>query len=360
MPPRVLKPRKLLRPSETDVLPSACEVMGLLPFATLKLSTPAEHAVFELTSLPVAESAEKTKDALASEGGIMPWEQTEEESKRVLDASKGKDEEEEAEALAETFKKMTEEAPDAPPAPELQRGPEWYKARRFKLSASQVASVVRKSPFMSRKKLLYTKVYPQANAYAGNTYTNWGTVHEPHAEEAFEKCFLVERGGAYLLKHFGFVNGRGGLWFGGFSPDGVLHRRTAIGDDHETSHELVEYKCSAHHRDAAHHPYVKYWKCIPEHYLIQLQYSMHIARQRPQFKGMERAWFVCWQPHALHVTHVPYMPLYAAALAEQASLFYHKRFVPACLKALKQPLKQTNLDTFVEEEGEKVGEKRQR
>ena len=157
MPPKGAKgfrPRRgIAKPSETDVLSSACEVMGLLPFATLKLSTPSEHAAFELTSLPAAESAEKTKDALASEGGIMPWEQTEEESARVLEETK-KLPGDEHEALAKTFQKMTEEAPDEPPAPELQRGPEWYKARRFKLSASQVASVVQKSPFMSRKKLL--------------------------------------------------------------------------------------------------------------------------------------------------------------------------------------------------------------
>lgn len=343
MPPR----RAFARPLATDLLPTACVCLGLAPFETLKLSTPESHAQFELSALPPADESEKTKDALAAEGGIMPWEQTEEESKKMLEET-AKLPLAEDEALAETFKKLSEEREDEKEPEKLQRGPEWYKKRRFKLSASQVASVVRKSPFMSRRKLLYSKVYPKAHAYAGNTYTNWGTVHEPHAEEAFEQRFLTPRAGAYLLKHFGFVNGKGRLWFGGFSPDGVLHRRQGEGDAAVTSHELVEYKCSAHHRDSDAHPYKKYWKCIPEHYLIQLQYSMHIARQRPQFQGMERAWFVCWQPHAVHVTHVPYMPEYAASLVEHASDFYHKRFVPACLKALKKPMTQTSLEDFVD------------
>ena len=112
----------------------------------------------------------------------------------------------------------------------------------------------------------------------------------------------------------------------------------------------MEYKCSAHHRDSDRHPYCKYWKNLPEHYLIQLQYSMHLARQRSEYRNMERAWFVCWQPRAIHVTHVPYMPAYAACLAEQAERFYHKKFVPACLRAMGKPGQQADLGDLVEEE----------
>lgn len=336
------------KPNVEDVLPTARECLGLLPFATIKLSTPESHSVFELNDLPPHEGS-------ADVEGVMPWEegQNTAEVETEMAAQKEKTDED---ALAETFKKLSGEG-DLPEDHE-QRGPQWYKARRFKLSASQVASAVRKSPFMSRKKLLYTKVYPKTNAYAGNTYTNWGTLHEPHAEEAFTQSFLT-RAGMYTMKHSGFMTGKGRLWFGGFSPDGILQRREGKDDAFSTVHELVEYKCSAHHRSSPTHPYAKYWKNIPEHYLIQLQYSMHLARQREQFKDMERAWFVSWQPHALYVTHVPYMPLYAASLAEHASRFYHKRFVPACLRALKSPGKQTTLDDLVDSDSS-VGAKRPR
>jgi hypothetical protein len=364
------------KPSVEDLLPSARAALGLAPFETIKLSTPAAHAAFSMVALPDGPPPE------VSEAGIMPWEQGDHAVKEVLDAMRATGAKDDLDALAATLRVFSsEDVKTNEISSAEQRGPEWYKMRRFKLSASQVASVVRKSPFQSRRKMLYAKVYPKSNAYNGNSYTAWGTLHEPHAEEAFVEGFLQPRAGMHSIRHCGFVNGSSQLWFGGFSPDGILERRDAdeaaleacrkdresrgvpLSDETEaqleearqkcfrTSHELVEYKCSAHHRDSDKHPYAKYWKNIPEHYLIQLQYSMHLARQRKEFPGMERAWLVCWQPRTVYVTHVPYMPAYAASLASQATTFYHKKFVPACLLALKTP-GQADLKEYVEEDEE--------
>ena len=44
------------------------------------------------------------------------------------------------------------------------------------------------------------------------------------------------------------------------------------------------------------------------------------------------------------------MPAYAACLAEQAERFYHKKFVPACLRAMGKPGQQADLGDLVEEE----------
>ena len=389
--PRARYPPK---PSVEDVLATAGMALGLMPFETIKLSSPESHRVYELNDLPAGPVADES--ALS---GIMPWEQGEGAIKEIRDAMKATGAANDEEALATALKVFSSEdvadggggggggggsSSSSGGSKSLeQRGPGWYKLRRYKLSASQVASVVRKSPFTSRRKMLYAKVYPKSHAYTGNTYTAWGTLHEPHAEEAFRESFLTPSTGMHTISHCGFVCGRSQMWFGGFSPDGILERRNAdqrtldaiaketepeteegLEDQEQrrqacytTVHELVEYKCSAHHRDSDRHPYCKYWKNLPEHYLIQLQYSMHLARQRPEYRDMERAWFVCWQPRAIHVTHVPYMPAYAASLAEQAERFYHKKFVPACLRAMGKPGQQADLGDLVEEES---GGKRQR
>lgn len=369
------------KPSVDDVLSTAKQALGLMPFETIKLSTPESHRVYELNELPQGPGADE--NALS---GIMPWELGEEAVKEIRDAMNATGAANDEEALATALKVFSsEDSADGSGGKSVeQRGPGWYKMRRYKLSASQVASVVRKSPFTSRRKMLYAKVYPKSHAYTGNTYTAWGTLHEPHAEEAFRESFLTPTTGMHTISHCGFVCGKSKLWFGGFSPDGILERRSAdqkaldaIAEETEpetedsvkeqearrqacytTVQELVEYKCSAHHRDSDRHPYAKYWKNLPEHYLIQLQYSMHLARQRPEYRNMERAWFVCWQPRAVHVTHVPYMPAYAACLADQAERFYHKKFVPACLRALGKPCAQADLNDLAEEE--ERGKKRAR
>ena len=180
-------------------------------------------------------------------------------------------------------------------------------------------------------------MYPAAHAFRGNSFTQWGNLHEPRAEEAFSR-FVRTFAVMGALSHPDGLKHHEHPWLSA-SPDAYLTRgvpdeeRGVMGDAMAT--ELVEYKCPASARNAQTdaHPYKAHARNVPAHYLDQIQGSMHLMRMlgHPDTK---RAWFVCWTPARYWVTHVPYLPEYTGRLVATLKRRYFDEFMPACVEAL--------------------------
>ena len=305
------------------------------------METPIEHAEYELTELPTFTPPERAVHC-------MPWEGDEETFKKFRASLPSLT----PEALYETM------APSGDcGAP--QRSAEWYTARSFRVTGSQFASAAHENPNMSAAKLLESKVYPSRNPFDGNSYTAWGSLHEVHAEDAFVKFLSKHLGSevrwdgekdvpvtndrlfSFLSKDFTFADGsrlehpallstESTRWLG-FSPDALLWNKD------RTEVELIEYKCPAYQRSGPGHPYAaKNSICVPRQYMPQIQGSMHLLRERYPNVRCVRCWFVVWQPHQFFVTHVPYVPSYAKRTVDAGTTFFHERFLPACVDAIKE------------------------
>ena len=208
------------------------------------------------------------------------------------------------------------------PVGSAQKTAEWHQARAFAVTASSFAGTSENA-----ETLLKTKTYPLKYGFTGNSYTEWGSMHEKHAEEAFV-TFLAERAAdSYELAHPTHLRDPTRPFLG-FSPDALLWNK-----DH-TEVDLVEYKCPAARRSGPGHPYSSYKLNVPSRYMSQIQGSMHLLRALYPGVQCVRAWFVVWQAHQFHVTHVPYVDLYARKTVDQAETFFRGRFLPACVDAV--------------------------
>lgn len=314
-----------------------CEVLedkfGIAPLSVSDaMETPIEHSEYELTELPAFVPSQRAAHC-------MPWEGDEE---RYI-------------KFRASLPSLTPEALYAVMAPigdcdMPQRSQEWYTARSFRVTGSQFASAAHENPSMSASKLLEAKVYPSRNPFDGNAYTEWGSLHEVHAEDAFiqflskylgpvsEPDRPVEKLGCKdfafadgsRLEHPGLLSADPTRWLG-FSPDALLWNKD------RTEVELIEYKCPAYQRSGPGHPYAaKNSICVPRQYMPQIQGSMHLLRERYPNVRCVRCWFVVWQAHQFFVTHVPYVPSYAKRTVDAGTTFFHDRFLPACIDAIKE------------------------
>jgi hypothetical protein len=307
------------------------EQFGVSPLTTpVAMATPLSHAKYELIELP-EYSEQQTRG--------MPWEEDDDTFRRFR-ASLPEDLTPDsfyASVALPTYKTVEGE----------QRSSEWHAARTFAVTASQFASASNENPGMSAAKLLACKTFPKRDGFRGNPYTQWGVIHEAHAEEAFcsflskylgeavketEDSSVPERwhfknGGT--LEHPGFLRHPDSPYLG-FSPDALLWN----GDRTEVA--LVEYKCPAYQRSGPGHPYAaKNDLCIPRQYMPQIQGSLHLLRLLYPGKCV-RAWFVVWQAHQFFVSCVPYVPSYASRIVHASTAFFHNRFIPACVQAISE------------------------
>ena len=322
---------------------------GLAPLTVSNaMETPIEHAEFELTELPVFVSPVCQKEG-------MPWEKGHEEYKAFRSNLPSLT----PESLFEYMAAPSGDC-DAP-----QRSPAWHTARSFRVTGSQFASAAHENPNMSAAKLLEAKVYPSKDPFHGNAYTQWGSIHEIHAEDAFVQFLGTHLGPAcrwdgeknvpiqasdrlfsFTAKDFWFADGStlehpallstdATRWLG-FSPDALLWNKD------RTEVELIEYKCPAYQRSGPGHPYAaKNSICVPRQYMPQLQGSMHLLRERYPDVRCVRAWFVVWQPHQFFVAHVPYVSVYAKRTVDAGTTFFHDKFLPACVDAIKKREKES-------------------
>ena len=109
-----------------------------------------------------------------------------------------------------------------------QRSPEWFEARKGKLTGSNIGAALGVNPWKTPEDLIRQMVreYHGADSeFQGNIATTWGTSHEPLALLDYE----METGN--MVKDCGFLVHPEFDWLGA-SPDGL------IGD-----HGLIEIKC---------------------------------------------------------------------------------------------------------------------
>jgi putative phage-type endonuclease len=212
-----------------------------------------------------------------------------------------------------------------------QRSDGWHLARAFCITASQFGAAVGHNKYLSRPGLLRSKLHPHQHPVC-SSFAEWGVEHEVHAEEAFKAYLDKHAGGLYYIDHPNILKHEDAPWVA-CSPDGVLIRRE--GDEEIV--ELIEYKAPAYYRNHTGHPYKKDPYNIPKQYMDQIQGSMWLMRnydviQKGRF--VNRCWFVVWQPHALYVTHVPYLERYANTLMESVKEFFMKDFAPGCIEEI--------------------------
>ena len=310
-----------------------CEAQfGLEPLETsCALETPIEHSAYELIELPRYEPQHLPR--------AMPWEEDDETFKRFRSKLPAKV------TASDIYEKIAKPALDQP-LDGAQRSEAWHQSRAFAITASQFASAANENPNMSANKLLTAKTYPRQEGFRGNAFTEWGNIHEKHAEESFVK-FLCGQG--KCLQDKDTFNGEVTEWrftdgsklshtshkrdatmpYLGFSPDALLWSP----DKKEVA--LVEYKCPAYQRSGPGHPYAaKNDLCIPRQYMPQIQGSLHILRECYPDVQCVRAWFVVWQAHQFFVTHVPFVPRFASRIVQASSSFFKNRFLPACAEAV--------------------------
>lgn len=278
--------------------------LGVLE-TTAALVTPEHHHAFELDGLPVPPRRELHG---------MPWEGSDLEFRRFR---------RKLPPIVTPSSIYTHAALPSLQSPisGAQRTQEWHQARAFAITASSFSGASD-----TAASLLKTKTYPKTHGFSGNGFTEWGSLHEKHAEEAFVQ-FLKDRSFKGELEHPSHLRDATRPFLG-FSPDALLWNE----DRREV--DLVEYKCPAARRSGPGHPYSSDKFCVPSRYMPQLQGSLLLLRAAYPHVRCVRAWFVAWQPHQFFVTHVPYVHLYASKTIGQAESFFHDRFLPACADAV--------------------------
>lgn len=213
-----------------------------------------------------------------------------------------------------------------------QRSDGWHQARAFCITASQFGAAVGHNKYLSRPKLLQSKVHPHLHPVC-SSFAEWGVEHEVHAEEAF-KAFLEKQGSPFYIDHPNLLKHEDAPWVA-CSPDGVLTRR----ENGQEIIELIEYKAPAYYRNHTGHPYAKDPYNVPKQYMDQIQGTMWLMRnydviQKGRF--VERCWFVVWQPHALYITHVPYLERYANSLMSHVRDFFMNDFAKECISEISR------------------------
>lgn len=161
-----------------------------------------------------------------------------------------------------------------------QRTPEWYAARKGRVTASNVGAILGLDPYRNADDVLRAMVREYHGAereFTGNAATEWGTANEALAKAAFELEYGV------TVEPASFVVHPEHDWLGA-SPDGWA------GDN-----MIVEIKCPFGLRNDA----VPSFKPISEqpHYYAQMQVQMACT-------GTSVCVFIQWSPAALSVTWV--------------------------------------------------------
>lgn len=159
-----------------------------------------------------------------------------------------------------------------------QRSPEWFQARRGRVTGSQVGGLLGLSPHISEGdafRALVRSAHGMESEFKGNVATEYGTFHESGALAEYQ----METGNT--VDPVGFV--AHGDWLGA-SPDGL------VGD-----FGLIEIKCPFGQRDKK--PPV--FKSIDEqpHYYAQIQVQLYCT-------GNKWCDFYQWSPHGTKLERV--------------------------------------------------------
>ena len=202
-----------------------------------------------------------------------------------------------------------------------QRTPEWFAARRGRLTCSQLGGLMGLCSFVSRKqayeRLLGSKsVTPPSHAtLSSNPACSYGTRNEPNAKVAYmtHTGNYVRDCGLYIHKDYN--------WFAG-SPDGL------IGDE-----GLLEVKCP-YYRKKDGTPRVH--QDVPVHYWLQVN---------GQLECTDRQWcdYISWAPEGFKI----YRVYRDTELFELLLPYYTAIYAAACAGAKEPPpLKKQERDVL--------------
>ena len=160
-----------------------------------------------------------------------------------------------------------------------QGSPQWFAARKGRVTGSNVGAILGCSPFRTRDEVMRDMVrdfFGAETEFTGNVATQWGNVNEETARGEFEMIT------GHTVKLTGFHPFEDWL---GASPDGL------IGDC-----SIVEFKCPfGIRKDKA-----PVFKTVEEqpHYYAQMQIELLCT-------GRDRCFFFQWTPHGHHLFVVP-------------------------------------------------------
>lgn len=187
-----------------------------------------------------------------------------------------------------------------------QRSEAWFKARRGKLTGSNIGAALGVNPWKSPEDLMRQMVREHHGAeseFSGNVATEYGTLHEPLAlMDYFGKTAL-------LVEECGFFVHPEHEWLGA-SPDGL------VGED-----GLIEVKCPFGLRNKKGDDLVFKAAADQPHYYAQMQIEMACA---PAEDGKHRDWcdFYQWSKHGDSLERVWFDPQWFADNLPALEAFY--------------------------------------
>lgn len=187
-----------------------------------------------------------------------------------------------------------------------QRSPEWFEARKKRVTGSMVGAILGLNPYMTPEDAMRSMVREAHGAereFSGNVATEYGTFHEAGAVQDFQMATGMKVEPAGFVTH--------GDWLGA-SPDGYVG-----------AHGLIEVKCPYGQRDKE----APVFKSAKEqmHYWAQMQIQMFVT-------GRDHCWFWQWAPHGQVVERVEHDYEWVTQAVHELTGFYQQ-----FLKELSNP-----------------------
>lgn len=199
-----------------------------------------------------------------------------------------------------------------------QRSPEWFSARKGRITGSMVGAALGLDPNTSRDEAMRRMVRAYQglpSEFEGNIATSWGTNHEEEAREAFEYHVGTRVAPATFVVHPTLS------WLGA-SPDGYVD-----------NHALLEIKCPFGLRDK---PKPVQFKTVKEqpHYYAQMQIQMYCT-------DLVACYFWQWTPNDHSLEVVDYDPIWIEVNLPKLEDFYNE-FLAICDVPLEEKLEIDN------------------
>ena len=187
-----------------------------------------------------------------------------------------------------------------------QRSPEWFAARKGRITGSMVGAILGLDPNTTREEAMRRMVRAYQglpSEFEGNIATSWGTLHEEEAREDFEYDQGCTVDDATFVVH-PTLN-----WLGA-SPDGYI-----------SDYALLEIKCPFGLRDKPQPVPFKSIKDQP-HYYAQMQIQMYCTDR-------VACYFWQWTPFDHNLTIVDYDPIWIEVNLPKLEDFYNE-FLAIC------------------------------
>ena len=189
-----------------------------------------------------------------------------------------------------------------------QRSPEWFEARKGRISGSVVSNITGENPFTRPDGLLREKLWGN---FRGNEATRYGTWHEPVAEYV-HTIACQQRDPLATIAFPGLIVSAEYPWLS-YSADGIV--TSGSGDSF-----LAEYKCpfkqtfySGKKRGDAN---------IPVYYRSQVQFGMMLL-------NLPNCEFVVWTPRATRIERYAHDAAYCKWMVKKVNDFYFQRYLPS-------------------------------